>query len=265
LSDFWNELVKRLGPREDVVIIPGAPSITNMYVDRLQRKALICQLSFFTGNTILDIGCGIGRWARLLTDKANQVIGIDISKEMIKIAKQRIKNPNVHFIVASVHAIPLHSKSVDFSLSCTCLQHICEEDKQKKGIQEITRVTKSRILILELMSKAKKIKLTHYPTLITPKSEYVEALRKFGAKEIKEIGVDFLPLVKLIEDLRNLILTKLGVNVPSYGGSLKQRLMRGSYQILSVFALAFSLPLNKLIKNPPSNLTRHVLLVAEMK
>jgi hypothetical protein len=184
---------------------------------------------------------------------------------MIKIAKRRTQNTTVHFIVASAYAIPLRSKSMDISLSCTCLQHIHEGEKQKEGIQEITRVTKSRILILELMSKTKRIKLTHYPTLITPKLEYVETLRKFGAKEIKEIGVDFLPLVKLIEDLRNFILAKLGVNVPSYGGSLKQRLMRGSYQILSVFALAFSLPLNKLIKNPSSNLTRHILLVVEMK
>jgi len=115
------------------------------------------------------------------------------------------------------------------------------------------------------MSKTKTITLTHYPTLITPKSEYIRTLKKFGAKKINEIGVDFLPFLKLIEDLRNLILIKLRVNIPSYGGILKQRLMRGSYQILSVFALALSLPLHKLLTSPSTSLTRHVLLMAKMK
>lgn len=265
LSDFWDEMVKRFGPTEDIINIPGAPLVTNKYIDHLQRRALIPQITCFRGNIALDIGSGIGRWSSLFAEKANQVIGIDISREMIKIAKRRIKNPNVDFVVASAYAIPLHSKSVDLSLSCTCLQHICKEEKQKKSIQEIMRVTKGRILILELMSKTKRTKLTHYPTLIIPKSEYVGTLKESGAKEINEIGVDFLPLVKLIENLRNLILIKLGVDVPTYGGSLKQRLLRGSYQIISVFALVLSLPLNNLTTNPPSNLTRHILLVAKTK
>lgn len=265
MSDYWDSLVKKLGARQDIVIIPSAPAITNNFTDYLQKRVLMPELSRFKVEVALDLGTGIGRWASFLAKKSSRVVGLDISKEMVKIAKRRIKNPDVNFVVASAYAIPLRSKSVDLSLSCTCLQHIYEEENQKKSIQEVARVTKRRLLILELMSKTKRIKLSHYPTLVTPKLEYVETLRKFGAKEIKEIGVDFLPLVKLVEDLRNLILTKLGVNVPSYGGSLKQRLMRGSYQILSVFALAFSLPLNKLIKNPSSNLTRHILLVAEMK
>lgn len=265
MSKFWNELVKRLGPREDIVIVPGAPAVTNKHMACFQKRVLMPQLCLSEGKIVLDVGTGIGRWALLLADEADQVIGIDISREMIKIAKERVKNSNVNFVVATAEAIPLRSNSVDLSLSCTCLQHISEKSKQKKGLHEITRVTKSKILILELMSKSKRIKLTHYPTLIIPRSEYVATLKKFGAKEVDDVGVDFLPFVKLIENLRNFLIVKLSLDVPSYGGSLKQRLLRNSYQIISVFALYFSLPFIKLITNPSSDLTRHTLLVAKIK
>jgi len=263
LSNFWDELVRKFGPREDIVIIPGAPTITNKYMDHLERRALIPQFSHSRGKMALDVGAGIGRWTSILSEKADHVIGIDISKAMIKIARSKLHKPNVDFVNATAYALPLRSKSVDLSLSCICIQHITSRDKQKRSIKEIARVTKSRILILELMSKTRRIKLTHYPTLIIPKSEYVKTLRNLEVEEISEIGVDFLPFVKLTEDLRNLILSKLRVNVPSYGGSRKQRLIRDSYQILSVFALVFSLPLNRVTSNPSSNLTRHVLLVAK--
>jgi len=44
---------------------------------------------------ILDLGCGTGRNSNYLADKGNSVIGIEISKTAIEIAKQRAKDMNV--------------------------------------------------------------------------------------------------------------------------------------------------------------------------
>jgi ubiquinone/menaquinone biosynthesis C-methylase UbiE len=41
------------------------------------------------GKTILDIGCGIGRFERALHQKAKHIVGIDISSRMLEIARQR--------------------------------------------------------------------------------------------------------------------------------------------------------------------------------
>lgn len=265
MSNFWNELVKRFGPREDIINIPGASAITNKYIDLLQKRALMPRLSDFKGKIALDIGSGIGRWTLFLIDKACFVIGIDISQEMIKIAKEKIRKNNVDFILSTANALPLRSNSVDLSLSCTCLQHITEEEKLEEGIREITRVTRNSILILELMSKTKWQKLIHYPTLIIPKSNYISTLTKFGAKSVEDFGVDFLPFVKLLENLRNFLFNKLKIIVPFYDGSLTQRLLQNTYQVFSVFALFLSLPFNKLLGNPSSDVTRHTLLVAEMR
>lgn len=261
MPNFWDDIVRRFGARDDIINIPGAPSITNKYIDYLEKRVLVPNLSSSEGKTVLDVGTGIGRWTLLLAEKANYVVGFDISREMVRIAKRRVNRSNVDFLVATAYAIPLRSNSVDLSLSCTCIQHIVDEDKQKESLHEITRVTKNRILVLELMSKSSVTRLTHYPTLIVPRLRYVSSLKTSGVKSIADIGVDFLPLVKLVENYRNSLFKTLGVKVPSYGGSMKQRIMRNSYQIISVFALLFSLPFNKMVSNPSSNLTRHVLLV----
>jgi len=265
LSNFWDDIVRKYGAREDIINIPGAPAITNRYIEYLENRALAPYLSSSDGLNVLDVGTGIGRWASLLAKKASYVVAIDISREMIKIAKMRVNKSNTDFLIATAHAIPLRSNSVDVSLSCTCIQHIIDEGKQQESLHEIARVTKSRILLLELMSRASWTKLTHYPTLVIPRAQYVSAFETSEFKSISDIGVDFLPIVKIVENLRNYLFKKLEVRVPSYGGSAKQRVLRNSYQILSVFALLFSLPFNRIVPIPSSDLTRHVLLVVRKR
>jgi ubiquinone/menaquinone biosynthesis C-methylase UbiE len=262
LSDFWDDVIKKFGPREDIINIPGAPSITNKYIDYLESRTLAPYLCRSKGKTVLDVGTGIGRWALLLAENVLYEVGIDVSREMIKIAKRRVNKPNVDFLVATAYAIPLRTNSVDFSLSCTCIQHIVDSDKQQESLHEITRVTTNTILLLELMSKSSLTRLTHYPTLIAPRVQYISTLKGLNVKSIIDVGVDFLPLIKLMESFRNSLFIRLGVRIPSYGGSLGQQVLRYSYQILSVFALLFSLPFNKMVSNPSSDLTRHILLVA---
>lgn len=263
LSDFWDDAIRKLGFREDIINIPGAPSFTNKYIDYLENRVVAPCLSSSEGRIVLDVGTGIGRWASLIADKASYVIGIDISKEMVRIARRRVGKRNVDFLLASAYAIPLRSNSVDLSLSCTCIQHIVNEGRQQESLREITRVTRNRIFLLELMSKSGLTLLTHYPTLVVPRSRYISTLKTPQVKSISDIGVDFLPLVKLVENYRNSLLKKLGLKVPSYGGSAKQQFLRNSYQIISVFALFFSLPFSKIVSNPSSDLTRHVLLIVQ--
>ena len=51
-------------------------------------------------NRILDIGCGVGRWAESLINNVQSYTGIDISPKFIGIAAKRIKHPIVEFKVA---------------------------------------------------------------------------------------------------------------------------------------------------------------------
>jgi ubiquinone/menaquinone biosynthesis C-methylase UbiE len=52
----------------------------------------------------LEIGCGTGVFSRLLANRADYVLGVDLSPQMVRLAKQRSaqKYPNLDFEVADV-------------------------------------------------------------------------------------------------------------------------------------------------------------------
>lgn len=61
--------------------------------------------SGITGGLVVDLGCGSGLWARELTKSGYRVLGLDISEEMIEIARKRV--PEAEFRVDSLFAADL--------------------------------------------------------------------------------------------------------------------------------------------------------------
>ncbi len=66
------------------------------------------------GNTVLDAGCGEGYYTKLFAEN-NNVYGIDISKEALKIAARKI--PNANFAVASIYQLPFNDNSFDVAIN----------------------------------------------------------------------------------------------------------------------------------------------------
>jgi len=58
---------------------------------------------------ILDIGCGTGNYTRLLKEKFPLacIKAVDISEEMVKIAKDKIKDKDIEFIIADAEGLNL--------------------------------------------------------------------------------------------------------------------------------------------------------------
>ena len=48
----------------------------------------IGQINFNKSSKILDIACGIGRWADAIPDEVFEYCGIDFSDELVEIAKK---------------------------------------------------------------------------------------------------------------------------------------------------------------------------------
>lgn len=71
-----------------------------------------------------DLGCGSGRWAKLVAPRVSKLHCIDPS-QAIEVAKQNLnKLNNCHFYQASVDEIPLADNSMDFGYSLGVLHHI---------------------------------------------------------------------------------------------------------------------------------------------
>ena len=72
-----------------------------------------------------DLGCGSGRWARVVGPRVGMLHCIDASDAALNVAKQTLRQlPNCTFHHASVDAIPLDDNSMDFGYSLGVLHHM---------------------------------------------------------------------------------------------------------------------------------------------
>lgn len=73
------------------------------------RAAVRCAaFSVFAGKTVIDFGCHIGGWSFLISEYADNVIGVDKKKSCIARSNKanRILNlPNVKFVVGDVYSL----------------------------------------------------------------------------------------------------------------------------------------------------------------
>lgn len=109
---------------------PVAPPSTGYWMDAIHSA-----VNGHLVRTILDIGCGIGRFSHGLRERFGaQVIGIDASSRRLnRLPRQK----GVSYLQASPEALPLADRSVDLAFMSMVWQHL--GDKQLAGAQ-ISRV-----------------------------------------------------------------------------------------------------------------------------
>jgi SAM-dependent methyltransferase len=72
-----------------------------------------------------DLGCGSGRWAKLVAPRVGHLHCIDASEAALAVAERNLGGaPNVTLHHASVEAIPLPDASMDFGYSLGVLHHV---------------------------------------------------------------------------------------------------------------------------------------------
>jgi len=107
-------------------------------VDRILDRMGVCQNSTWS---VLDIGCGLGRLTRRLNDLFGHVVGVDVSSEMVKGAKEA--NPDLEFRqVSGVDLQEFENESFDFVFSYIVLQHCPDQAIVLKYLAEFARVLK---------------------------------------------------------------------------------------------------------------------------
>ena len=112
-------------------------------LDRRWRKSAVQGLH----GKVLDVACGTGDMAVELLRQGCSVTGVDLSKEMMAIAKQ--KAPQAEYSLADVERLPFGEASFD---AVTCAFGVRNFVHLEQGIKEMLRVLKpgGRMVILEL-------------------------------------------------------------------------------------------------------------------
>ncbi len=96
------------------------------------------------GWTCLEIGCGIGRLLKPLAGKCKQVIGVDLSENMVHWSREYLADaPNAHVHLNDGCSLPeIEDASVDFVCSHLAFQHITLFEVVDAYLAEIARVLK---------------------------------------------------------------------------------------------------------------------------
>ena len=95
----------------------------------LEAIALRDVLSSVTSTSCLEIGCGTGKNTEWLCTRANQVLAVDFSEEMLLKAREKITAPNVRFQKADItERWSFGTASFDLICFSLVLEHIQDLD-----------------------------------------------------------------------------------------------------------------------------------------
>ena len=108
-------------------------------MDRHWKRRLVAELPSLAQPCCLDLACGTGDLSRMLADRYpyGQIIGIDLSREMLELAAANGGTPHLSYLQGDMHALPLASGSCDLVTGSYALRNAPDLDC---ALAEISRV-----------------------------------------------------------------------------------------------------------------------------
>jgi len=170
------------------------PKMEQHHLDITEKT--LRQMGLRPGERVLDLGCGSGWATRLLArlvadgpEGFGQVVGVDVSDEMIRLARTASKDfDNILYVWGSAQQIPWEENFFDKMLSVESFYYYADQDR---ALSEIFRVMAPRGQIFILINLYKdnpyslqwvdKLKV---PVHVRSSAEYVELLQKHAFEKV---------------------------------------------------------------------------------
>jgi ubiquinone/menaquinone biosynthesis C-methylase UbiE len=97
------------------------------------------------GEVILDAGCGTGVFTAGILTSGSQVVGLDLSLPMLRLAERKLSKYPFHAILGNMTSLPFKDCSFDKVASITALEFIPDA---KRTVDELFRVAKKGGIIV---------------------------------------------------------------------------------------------------------------------
>jgi len=134
--DFWNEMAEYY---DEYV------ASTRYSFFKPEDEANFFNELFKGRHLILDLGCGTGRTIRLLCRYGYELVGVDFSKRMLRVANRHKVG---YYVLSTILCLPFSDSTFDAAFSLHGgLSHFKTYHEKLSVCQEIARVTKSRGLV----------------------------------------------------------------------------------------------------------------------
>lgn len=115
---------------------------SQMYDERYREeqetkyRAALESLELIPNGTVLDVGCGSGMFFCQVSDRAKVVVGLDISRELLKVARERARKlRNVFLVQADADHLPFKKAVFSYVFAFTVLQNMPNPAETLKGLQ----------------------------------------------------------------------------------------------------------------------------------
>lgn len=103
-----------------------------------RRVALFRSFLADSGMKVLEVGCGTGLFTAEIAATGCRVTAIDISPDLLALARKRVTADNVCFVLEDAHATSFDSASFDAVIGSSCLHHL-DIDKATKEFHRLLR------------------------------------------------------------------------------------------------------------------------------
>ena len=146
---FIDTLFNKIAWRYDIV-----NSLMSFGLDRRWRALAVKHAKMKKGGYALDICCGTGMLTKVLASvggKSGKVIGLDLSKNMIEVAQERMKEfplkENVRFMQGNAMQLPFEDNTFDCVTVGWGLRNV---SNLHRVLREMTRVVKPGGMVVSL-------------------------------------------------------------------------------------------------------------------
>lgn len=146
------------------------------------------KLKEYTKNkTVLDAGCGTGKYSKSIISVSESYLGIDKSANQIDIARK--KSDKEYFKVADLLEFDSKGKKFEIIISCWCLGTI-EINKRMEVLKNLKSICTDSIILVENLENS-EFEQIRYGNNNTKTIEYLSFLKNNNFKLVDEIDTYF--------------------------------------------------------------------------
>jgi demethylmenaquinone methyltransferase/2-methoxy-6-polyprenyl-1,4-benzoquinol methylase/phosphoethanolamine N-methyltransferase len=191
-TGYYREACNRLAPCYDPLVRLMGLGVGG---ERRIRQSIIDHLELFTGDRVLDVGCGTGTLAVMMArifGATGTVVGIDLSPRMLDVARRKATLPQLTFLQQNAEDLPFQSAHFD-KATVTYVLHEMPHEARLNTLQEIYRVLRpdGRLLVVDIHRPRGRLRYVLFRLLMLGEGETAWNLLDHGLSyEIRAAGFE---------------------------------------------------------------------------
>lgn len=155
--ETWDEMAGQ-HPHHPLRAVIGADDLNNAYIDGSQKRLVSRAVRLEPHFSVLDYGCGVGRWTLWFARQVKHVVGVDISPGMVEAARQAADETGIrnaeHAVIDGL-PLPFEDSAFDVVNAVWALRYITDDDELARTVGELCRVTRpgGHLTFIEMLAR----------------------------------------------------------------------------------------------------------------